>query len=67
MDGFHWSWNLIAAGLAGAGTGFAALQLFGRLRLRRRAAAAGRSEPERRIDVVAIDAPTQDPKRETTP
>lgn len=66
MDGFHWSF--IAAGLAGVGTGLVALQLFGRRRLRRRAAsahAAGESEPKRRIDVVAIDAPTHAPKRET--
>ncbi len=61
-------WNVLAAGSAGIGISLVAVISLSRRRTKRRAALPSvvvENEPRRRIDVVAIDAPTPAPKRET--
>jgi predicted nuclease with RNAse H fold len=66
MYGFEW--NGVAAGSIGVAIGLVAVIAFSRRRTRRRDAQATvevENEAKKRIDVVAIDAPTTAPKRET--
>ena len=59
--------NWVAVGSAGVGIGLVTVIAFNRRRTRRRGGAANaevEKEPKRRIDVVAIDAPTPASKRE---
>lgn len=61
-------WNGLAAGSGVVGISLVAVIALSRRRTKRRAALPSvvvEHEPRRRIDVVAIDAPTPAPKRET--